>query len=297
MTPDLESLRCFVAAASQPSFRAAARRVHLSPAAFSGRIQRLEDLLQARLFERSTRRVVLTPAGQRLLEHARRCLHEADRCVAAVRDDDAPMPFDLCVGTRYELGLSWLLPALEALSAGRPERHIHLRFGDASELIRATRAGEVDAVVASVRLTESGLAYGLVHPEAYLFVGAPEHLADQPIRGPEDAGRHALVDVHADLPLFRYFLDARPPGDTWAFSRVERMGTIAAVRHRVLAGVGVAVLPAYFVREDVEAGRLGVICPETELRSDFFRLIWREDHPRAADLADLAETLSTFPLR
>src|SRR5687768_3422716 len=126
--PDLESLRCFEAAAVHLSFRVAAAQVALSPAAFSDRIRRLEEVLDTRLFERTTRRVVLTPAGRRLLPQARRCLEEARRCLDAVREDGTRTPFEIVLGTRYELGLSWLVPALDGLRDARPERTVHLYF-------------------------------------------------------------------------------------------------------------------------------------------------------------------------
>src|SRR6187549_2541817 len=112
MLPDLESLRCFDAAATHLSFRVAARTVALSPAAFGERIKRLEEQLGAPLFERTTRRVTLTPAGERLVPQARRVLDEARRCLQSARDETAPAPYDLTVGTRFELGISWLTPAL-----------------------------------------------------------------------------------------------------------------------------------------------------------------------------------------
>jgi LysR family glycine cleavage system transcriptional activator len=82
---DLDSLRCFDAAATTLNFRAAATRVHLSPAAFSDRIQRLESDLGAALFVRTTRLVELSDAGQRLLSLAREVLASAERLQAAAR--------------------------------------------------------------------------------------------------------------------------------------------------------------------------------------------------------------------
>ena len=105
MSLDLDSLRCFEAAATTLSFRAAASRIGLSPAAFSDRIRRLEDQLQVRLFDRTTRRVALTAAGQRLLPQSRRTLAEAALCGPAARDQSKELPVELVVGTRYELGL------------------------------------------------------------------------------------------------------------------------------------------------------------------------------------------------
>ena len=160
--PDLESLRCFEAAAVHLNFRVAAARVALSPAAFSDRIKRLEDDLGAPLFDRTTRRVALTEAGRRLLPQARRVLEEARRCLDAVRDDGQRAPFAIVVGTRWELGNSWLLPSLDVLRAQRPERTIHLWFGN-EDLPDAVDRGTIDAMVSSIRLTRGGLSYANLH--------------------------------------------------------------------------------------------------------------------------------------
>lgn len=291
MSIDLDSLRCFLAASDTPSFRAAARRVALSPGAFSDRIRRLEDALGAQLFERTTRSTRLTEAGHRLLPHARRVLDETSRCRDAVHGLDRVLSYELTLGTRPELGLSWLCPALGPLRQERPERTLHLFVGDTPDLLARTERGELDAAVLSARLTSARLRYATLHPEPYAFVAAHPELD-----GPDDAPRHTLLDVSRDLPLFRYLLDALPDGEPWPFARHELLGGIGPIRYRALEGAGVAVLPEYFVRDDLRAGRLVRLMPEVELRSDAFRLIWRHGHPLEDRLLELAETLRARPL-
>jgi LysR family glycine cleavage system transcriptional activator len=290
---DLDSLRCFDAAATTLSFRAAATRVHLSPAAFSDRIRRLEEDLGVSILRRTTRQVALTDAGQRLLPLVRDTLAGVERVRAAARGRDRPQPFELVLGTRYELGISWLCPALGPLAHRRPERTIHLFNGDSPDLMRRLDRGELDAVVASVRLTSPRLAYAALHPEAYAFVSTTRCL-----RRRQDAAPLTLVDVSSDLPLFRYFLDAFADAEPWPFARTEYMGGIGNIRHRVLDGGGrVAVLPRYFIARDVAAGRLVVLLPRVRPRSDSFRLVWRAGHPREAELIALAAELRARPLR
>lgn len=289
---DLDSLRCFSAAAETLNFRAAAKRVALSPGAFSERLRRLEEQLDSRLFERTTRRAQLTDAGRRLLPHARQILRDADRCREVVHDTDAIVPYDLTIGSRFELAVSWLVPSLTALGAARPERTIHLALGDASDLLARLQRGEIDAAITSSRLTSGQVAYAVLHDEQYAFVGTT-----QQIRSPEDAADHALVDVNADLPLFRYLLDALPDGSPWPFRRQFHMGGIAAIRLRVLEGVGVAVLPRYFIQDDLASGRLRELLPEVRLREDAFRLVWRTRHPLEPELVQLAAELRDVPLR
>src|SRR5688500_15413615 len=106
----LETLRCFAEAARLLNFRAAARAVALSPAAFGQRIRQAEEEVDARLFHRTTRAVVLTEAGLKLLPHAQRALSAFDDCHQALRTDATPANLELVLGTRHELGLSWILP-------------------------------------------------------------------------------------------------------------------------------------------------------------------------------------------
>ncbi len=289
---DLDSLRCFVAVAETLHFRAAAERLALSPAAVSDRIRRLEDALDCSLFDRTTRSVSLTDPGRRLLPHARRLLADAARSAAVARGDDRPLPFELTLGTRYELGLSWLCPALAGLAGDRPERTIHLYMGDTDALLDRLDRRAVDACVLSARLTRPHLRTIVLHDEAYAFVSAGA--------GPAcaaDAEAFTLVDAAPDLPLFRYLLDALPDGSPWRFGRTLYMGGIGAIRYQVLAGAGVAVLPRYFVAPDLAEGRLVELLPERPPRSDHFRLVWRADHPRDDELVALADALRALPLR
>lgn len=296
MMPDLESLRCFEAAATHLSFRVGASAVALSPAAFGDRIKRLEEQLGAPLFVRTTRRVALTPAGHRLLVQARRVLAEAERCLQVVSDEATAIPFELTLGTRFELGLSWLTPALRPLQAHRPERRLHLVFSDSGDLLTRTRNGLLDAVVTSTRLTTGGLTYAHLHDEDYAFVGSSALLGRTPLTRREHAAQHVLLDASPDLPLFRYFLDAVARTETWSFARHEYLGTIGAIRLRLLQGAGVAVLPRYFIERDLRARRLVRILPRTQLQRDAFRLVWRAGHAREPDLRLLAGELAQLPL-
>ena len=296
MTPntlvDIESLGCFIAAAELLRFRAAARRVGLSPAAFSERLRRLEEDLGERLFDRTTRRVTLTPAGSRLLPHARELVAGASACAQIARGDGAPLPFALTVGSRYELAMSWMCPALTPLKEARPERTLHLYLGDTPDLMARLDSGDIDAAVLSARVARVGLDSLVLHEERYVFVGRGQQLDNA-----DAAGEHVLIDISADLPLFHYLLDGLNQTEPWSFKSHEYMGGIGAIRHRVLEGIGVAVLPEYFVREDLEAGRLTQLMPDLELRTDTFRLIWMGRHTRRDELVELARELRTFPLR
>ncbi len=295
--PALDSLRCFVEAARRPSFRAAARAVALTPAALGQHVRRLEDQLGVVLFQRTTRRVVLTEAGHALVPAAERALHAAAECSRAARGELGPAPMDLVVGTRHELGVSFIIPMLPRLRERYPGVTFHLYFGSGPDLDVRVRYGEIDCAISSRRITDPKLDSLRLHEEKYVFVGSRRLLARQPLATPAQAKRHTLIDAADELPLFRYYRDAPGGPDSLQFARLVRMGTIAAIRALVLQGDGVAVLPRYLIEADLESGRLQRVLPNVTPLSDWFRLFFRADDPRRAFYQALAESLLKEPLR
>jgi DNA-binding transcriptional LysR family regulator len=295
--PAPDSLRCFVEAARLLSFRATGRAVGLTPAAVGQRIRQLEDQFGVKLFHRTTRTVVLTEAGLALLPYAERALRAGAECAKAARGDLGAPAIELILGTRHELGLSFIVPMLPELRAAHPGLTLHLYFGSGPDLLIRVRTLEIDCAVTSSRLTDPKLGAVRLHEETYVFVGAKRLLANKPLLRTEDARRHVLIDTNEALPLFRYWRDAPGGIDSLAFGSILKMGTISAIRELVLRGEGVAVLPEYFVQKDLKQRRLVKVFPRVKALSDHFRLVHRADDPRAAVYVALAQTLRSLPLQ
>ncbi len=293
--PSVDSLRCFCAAAKFLNFRAASRAVALTPAAFGQRIKQLEDQLGAQLFVRTTRSVRLSTAGLSLLPAAQRALSSMEDCTRAVAATGLP-PMDIVVGTRHELGLSWVLPLIDELKALHPSIELHLYFGSGADLVNRVRMMQLDCAITSTRLGDPKLEGLRLHREDYVFVGAPGLLDRVPFTKNEDAAKHTLIEMDDDLPLFRYWRDA-PKGTSLAFGKLARFGTIEAIRQRVLAGAGVGVVPKYVVQRDLEAKRLRTILPKVVPQHDYFRLVVRADDARRSVFEGLAQSLASFPLQ
>lgn len=291
--PDLESLRCFVAAAQTHNFRKAAKLVHLSPGAFSERILRLEEQLGVALFVRTTRRVALSEEGSRLLAHARQLLEEAQGFHHHASTQQTEL--SLTLGTRYELGLSYLLPILEEQQQTHPHWRIHLFFADAPSLTTALLSSEVDVVFSSMRVDNPKLNIQTTHSEHYVLVAKP-HLAAQ-ITTLEDLRPHTLVDISPAFPLFRYFGEPNQLRPEELFSQHRYLGTISALLHWVLQQNAFAVLPLYFVQAALSTNQLSVVLPQLELQHDHFRLFWTKNHWAETAITELAEYLQARPLR
>jgi DNA-binding transcriptional LysR family regulator len=295
--PSIDSLRCFEAAARTLRFREAARACSLTPTAFGQRIRKLEDDLGVELFARTTRHVQLTREGLALVPLARRCLAAAEACARlAEGPDDAQPALELTLGTRHELGLSFVAPSLDAVRERVKGVDLHLYFGSGQDLLLRVRSFDIDCAITSSLLVDPKLDAHKVHREDYVFVGAKSLCERSPLRRPEQAATHVLLDASPELPLFRYFRDAEH-APALTFARVMRFGTIEAIRQRVAAGAGVAVLPEYLVREELARKRFVRLFPKVRMLHDYFRLVFRKDDVRRAVYEDLARAFAALPLR
>lgn len=295
--PSIDNLRCFVSAAQSLNFRAAARQVNLTPAALGQRIKQLEDQLGSPLFNRTTRSVALTAAGMALLPIARRTIESAAECERAVRGDIERLPTELIVGSRHELGLSWIIPQLDSLAEALPHLTIHMYFGSGEDLLLRLRTREIDCAVTSTRLNDPKLDSVKMHREDYVFVASKHLLKRVPFSRAEHAEKHTLIDIRNDLPLYRYWRDAPGAGDKLRFQRVLYFGTIGAIEHLVTEQKGVAVLPKYLVRDAIASGALRVLFPSVEPLSDHFRLVFRGDDARRPLYEAIAAKMMQVPLR
>ena len=292
-TPSLESLRCFLAGAKHLNFRQAASEVALTPTAFSQRIKQLEGVLGSLLFHRTTRKVTLTRAGLSLVPVALETIQSAHRCVEVVLQGTEP-PVHLTLGTRYELGLSWLLPSILRLEDERPTWEINTYFGSGDDILDQLKSGSVDCVVTSAPVARADWEAQVLHPETYALVGSAELLERLPLDRPDEAVHHTLLDTDRSLPLSRYLIGAHNP--ELPFGQIRFCGTGAAILEMVRAGRGLAVLPEYMITHDLTEGTLRALLPELSVLTDTFRLLYHKDHPLFPMLESLARFLRTQPL-
>jgi LysR family glycine cleavage system transcriptional activator len=295
--PDIESLRCFVVAARTLNFRQASQEVGLTPAALGQRIKQLEDQVGVSLFARTTRKVELTEAGLSMLPRAQATLEQAESCVMAARGELGPAPMDITIGTRHELGLSWIQPMLPDLGERFAHINFHLFFGSGEDLNRRVLARELDCGISSRRAIEPNLDFIQLHQENYVFVGERAVLDQQPAPDESSLKAHRLIDVGPELHLLHYLRQTEASIDPQAFGGFRWMGTISAIRSAVLAGEGLAVLPLYLVQDDLDTGRLAQVWPERTLVHDWFRLLFRADDPRVSLFRALGQAMRGHSLK
>jgi DNA-binding transcriptional LysR family regulator len=178
---ELRQLRYFLAVAEERRFARAASRLHISAPSLSQQIQALERELRVTLFERSPRRVDLTPAGEFLVGRARVILAESDRARVEVRTAGA--------GHREQLGLRVCNMAdrvldgpLHVAALGLPGIEVLIASSPGDDAIEAVRQARADAAVVWIRSLEQrdlegavlgSVAFGVVLPRGHPLTDGP----------------------------------------------------------------------------------------------------------------------------
>jgi len=144
LTMELRHLRYFVAVAEELHFGRAAARVHIAQPPLSQAIRSLEDELGARLFERTSRSVALTPAGEAYLREAKAVLARVEEAGQLARRIHLGETGELCVGYMNPVMDAVLCRVLAAFRAVRPEVNVRLRELPTPQQLAELRAGRLD---------------------------------------------------------------------------------------------------------------------------------------------------------
>lgn len=142
---DLRHLRYFIAVAEELNFRRAAERVHIDQTPLSRTIRDLEERLGVALFFRRPRKLQLTPAGTKLLDHAHKILIRVERTKRVVRETDARHREPLRIGVDDSTALPKLAECLVRWQEFSPDVPLEITEMRTAELLVALRNEEVDA--------------------------------------------------------------------------------------------------------------------------------------------------------
>jgi molybdate transport repressor ModE-like protein len=255
----LPHLETFAEAAERGSFTAAARRLGLTQAAVSQRIQRLEALLRTPLFRRAGGGVVPTAAGRRLHAYARRILDLTAEARAAVTRTPDPVQGELTLAASSVPGQHLLPPVLAAFGRRHPAVRVRVSVSDTQAVLSEVEHGRA-------HLGFVGGPGGGGHLEFRRFAG--DELVLVVPRG-HPWWRRRRVPV-ADLVAQPLVVRERGSGSRGCLERsleragvtpadlhvVVELGSSEAAKGAVLEGLGVAVLSRRAVQAEVKTGRL-----------------------------------------
>ena len=288
--PDFEAMAIFAKVVELRSFAGAAQELSLSKASVSKAVSRLEERLGTRLFNRTSRRLALTDAGQRLSERAAQLLADGEAAETEALAQSLTPRGLVRFAVPMTFGVKKIAPLLPAFLEQYPEVSIDLHMSDATvDLI-----GEgFDLALRIARLPDSSLVARRLCPMPRYTVAAPSYMKRH--------GRPTHPMHLAEHKCFGYaYLST---AGVWHYSNAAgeqasvrpagqlRVNNGEAVLPAVIAGLGIADLPDFIIADAIASGEVEVILKGWSQPEGAMHLVMPPGGPRPARVEVLTEFL------
>ena len=267
--PPMAALNSFAAAARYESFSRAAEQVGLTQSAVSRQVALLEEWLQAELFDRRGRRVVLSAAGASYAEQVRSAL---DRIRTATEQLMKRHEGDeLNIATLPSFGMRWLAPRLPDLSTRHP--HLTVNFASRSFPFDLREEGFDAAIHFGKADWPDATSMFLFREEAVVAV-SPQWLAEHSISKPGDLlGKPLLFQTSRPTAWSKWFalcgISDPPPLAGPSFEQFLMLAQAAA------AGAGAALIPRFLIDPELRSGALILPFEQSLATEDAYYLVRR----------------------
>jgi DNA-binding transcriptional LysR family regulator len=252
----LSELTAFVAIAHQRSFSAAARTLGVSPSALSHAVRGLEARLDTRLFNRTTRSVALTEAGEQLLRRvgpAIADLEDAVNEVACARDRPSG---SIRISASETSAKSIVRHVLPDFLATYP--NIHVEFVVDTRLVDIVADGFDAGIRVLDDVPRDMIAIRFGPDMQFAAVASPEYFAHhEPPKAPHDLAQHRCIRFRFESgALYRWDLEHQGKSASIDVDGPMTLGNLNLMVEAALVGIGIAWVPHHLVAEHLASGRL-----------------------------------------
>lgn len=256
----LHEIEVFVAVADAGSFAKAGARMRLSPPAVTRAISALEDRLGARVFQRTTRSLMITEVGQRFLENARRILSDLDTAENEAVGEISVPHGQLTVTASVTFGRSTLAPIVCAFLSQNPRVSVSIMLLD--RLTNLIEEG-IDVAVRIGPLPDSNLVAKKVGTVRRILVASPDYLTRRGTpKSPADLRLHSMIAFTGLMPNREWrFMDGRSSRSVSFMPRFEINDAVAAIGAAEM-GDGITIALSYMVAEKILDRRLVPVLDE-----------------------------------
>ncbi len=296
---DYELLQTLVEVGHAATFARAAAQLRITTSAVSQRVKQLEQQLGMPLFERVGRQNRMTDAAQTLCRTLERCFAPIDATISRLRDEHVELRGVVRIGGPAPFSRLWMRPRLAELKRRHPDILPEVELDMAWVLSPKLVAGEIDLCIIVGPVEQNlGLESRLIYTEEFVAVAAPAYLkAHGTPRSLDEFRAHPFIVYDENIimlaPWWRTKFGRRAPFPETHAARVGNLDEMLAMAE---AGVGLTVLPSFFVVQSLAAGATVVLEPRagktTPRRSLYpIHLAWRRSAVDSARVRVVRELL------
>jgi DNA-binding transcriptional LysR family regulator len=286
----VSNLRAFLAVARYGGFSQAARQLNLVPSVAAKRVSQLEHAVGTRLFERSTRKVDLTEAGELFQVRARSLIADLDEALSGLKRSGDRLEGRILMMVPTTLHMLVLSDALSAFLLEHP--HITMELALVDRSVNPAEEGFDLAISGHAASSYEGVVDVPLQPFEQVLCASPDYLQ----RRGTPLHPHDLED-HDGL----FF---KPLGTAWRFESEQGQLSVevpprliandnVTLRDAALAGNGIAMLPRYVCGDAIRGGQLVALLPDFRLPRAWFRAHVTQHRAKLARIAALLAWLKS----
>ena len=237
-----------------------ARQLNLTTAAISAAVKRLELSLGVSLFERTTRSLRLSPAGEAFIPHLQQVLGALDQAEYELRNLQTQISGDISLGLPSDLGRHYLIPILDAFQLQHPEVKLIIHLSD--YLQDLYREG-LDVVIRYGEQQDSGLIGKKLVDNNRLLVASPAYIqAHPPVRKLQDLVDHnCLLFYRNDRPYSKWVFEVEGREEIVQVTGDRYADDGELVKRWAIAGRGIAYKSRLDVQQELADGSLVALLP------------------------------------
>jgi LysR family hydrogen peroxide-inducible transcriptional activator len=288
----LNELRFIVAVAQARNFRRAAEKSFISQPALSLAIQKLEEELGLKIFERGKVDVTLTPVGAAIVEQAQRVLEEADRIREIAAQGKNQLAAPLRVGIIHSVG-PYLLPDLiPALKKVAPTMPLEVEENITANLDALLRNGKLDVIIVALPFGDAGILTHALYDEPFEVVVSNEHrwAARRSVKAQELSGEKVLL-LDSGHCFSNQVAEACPDLSRKG-ADIQQGTSLETIRNMVASGLGITVMPASANSTRYRNRLLKIVPFAKPTPSRRIALAWRKSFARTQAIDALAQAIS-----
>jgi DNA-binding transcriptional LysR family regulator len=287
---EIRHLRTFLTVAALLSFNKAAERLNYAQSSISAQIQALEEELGVQLFDRMGRYILLTEAGEKLIEYAEKIIDLADETRAEIGGEKEPRG-SLVIRIPQSLGAYRLAPAFKEFHERFPTVGLHLTSCAHESVRKDLQKGGIDLAFLLTEFTYSAdVEIEALGFESIVLVASPKHrLTKKKLVRTRDLQGETVLLSKVDCSYSRQFERMMQdqgvvPASTPIFHSVETL------KHCAVQGMGITILPEMAIIDEIEKGALVPLKWEEGALEVAILMIWNKGRWVSPTLAAFMET-------
>lgn len=287
---DLHYLKIFYEVAREKSFTKAANKLYINQSAVSIQIKKFEDSLNTKLFDRSTKKIKLTYAGEALYKMAEDIFEKVKRAEKEIHRIVELGKAKILIGTTSVIGEPLIPRMMKEFISNYEEIEYDITVGDKKWLLKLLKEGELDILIIDEEyISDSNLEVITIEKVPYLLVSSKQY------ENIEEVAKDPLI-TRRNIPNNNEAIASIEDSHRIFFEKkISVVGNLEVIKGMVREEIGNVILPYYSVHKEIESGEFKVIYKLNDVK-DGYQIVTTKDKKHLEQIKNFISFIQNYKI-